>query len=78
MEAVFRLSMDFVFATTVISIFSVDNSDNHLIQESILTLNDRQVLQQQISHQKVWPEKSNSISTAFQLSICHGKRSLAQ
>jgi len=53
MEAVFRLSMDFVFATTVISIFSVDNSDNHLIQESILTLNDRQVLQQQISHQKV-------------------------
>lgn len=53
LEAGFHLSVDFVSAIIVVSIFRVDNSDNHLIQESILTLNDRLALQQQISHQKV-------------------------
>lgn len=53
LEAVCHLSVDFVSAIIAISIFRVDSSDNHLIQESILTLNDRLVLQQQISHQKV-------------------------
>lgn len=53
LEAMFHLSVDFVSAIIAVSIFRVDNSDNHLIQESVLTLNDRLVLQQQISHQKV-------------------------
>lgn len=39
-EALFHLSVVFVSAIITISIYKVDKSDNHLIQESILTLND--------------------------------------
>lgn len=39
-EALFHLSVVFVSAIIAIPIFTVDKSDNHLIQESILTLND--------------------------------------
>lgn len=39
-EALFNLSVVFVSAIIAISIFKVGKSDNHLIQESILTLND--------------------------------------
>lgn len=39
-EGLFHLSVVFVSAIIAISIFKDDKSDNHLIQESILTLND--------------------------------------
>lgn len=39
-EALFHLPVVFVSAIITISIFRVDKSDNHLIQESILSLND--------------------------------------